>query len=71
MQMVVEGAKALSFPSLRSVLRMDPGDRVLRGYGLELVERLLGRGKSVDEAVWSIIPTAAAASATQAQGVSK
>ena len=71
MQKVVEGAKGLRFPSLRSVLRMDSGNRVLRSYGLELVERLLGHGKSVDEVVWTIIPTAAAASATQAQGVSK
>ncbi|KAI1119929.1 hypothetical protein F5Y10DRAFT_290643, partial [Nemania abortiva] len=68
MQMVVEGAKASSFPSLRSVLRMHPGDRVLRSYGLELVKRLLGGGKSVDEAVWTIIPTAAAASSAQAHG---
>lgn len=39
-------------------------------YGPQLVKRLLGGGKSVDEVVWTIIPTAAAASATQAQGVS-
>jgi hypothetical protein len=39
-------------------------------YGQELVNRLLREGKSVDEVVWTIIPTAAAACATQAQGVS-
>lgn len=39
-------------------------------YGPQLVRRLLRGGKSVDEVVWTIIPTAAAACATQAQGVS-
>lgn len=38
--------------------------------GPQLVKRLLRGGKSVDEVVWTIIPTAAAACATQAQGVS-
>ncbi|GIC94665.1 peroxidase/cytochrome P450 family protein [Aspergillus udagawae] len=37
-------------------------------YGPQLVNRLLREGKSVDEVVWTIIPTAAAACATQAQG---
>ncbi|RHZ50671.1 peroxidase/cytochrome P450 family protein [Aspergillus thermomutatus] len=37
-------------------------------YGPQLVKRLLRGGKSVDEVVWTIIPTAAAACATQAQG---
>lgn len=39
-------------------------------YGPRLVKRLLRVEKSVDEVVWTIIPTAAAACATQAQGVS-
>lgn len=38
-------------------------------YGPQLVKRLLRGGNSVDEVVWTIIPTAAAACATQAQGV--
>ncbi|EAW25699.1 peroxidase/cytochrome P450 family protein [Aspergillus fischeri NRRL 181] len=37
-------------------------------YGQQLANRLLREGKSVDEVVWTIIPTAAAACATQAQG---
>ncbi|GFF88042.1 psi-producing oxygenase A [Aspergillus udagawae] len=37
-------------------------------YGPQLVNRLLREGMSVDEVVWTIIPTAAAACATQAQG---
>ncbi|KKK18240.1 heme peroxidase family protein [Aspergillus ochraceoroseus] len=40
----------------------------LNDYGSQLVKRLLEGGKSVDEVVWTIIPTAAAACATQAQG---
>jgi hypothetical protein len=41
----------------------------LAGFGRKLVQRLREGGNSVEEAVWSIIPTAAAACATQAQGV--
>ncbi|KAL3479234.1 heme peroxidase [Aspergillus californicus] len=40
----------------------------LPGFGPQLVKRLREGGKSVEEAVWTIIPTAAAACATQAQG---
>ncbi|KAJ3453403.1 hypothetical protein MRS44_017650 [Fusarium solani] len=68
MQRTVGGIKAQSFPSLRHVLRTASSDGVLESYGEELVERLLGPGKGIDEAVWAIIPTAAAACATQAQG---
>lgn len=71
MQTTVAGVRAESFPSLRHVLRLVSSDGVLRSYGAEVVDRLLGSGKGVDEAVWTIIPTAAAACATQAQGVSK
>jgi hypothetical protein len=44
-------------------------DPVLSSYGPRLVERLLDGLGGVDETVWTIIPTAAVASATQAQGV--
>ncbi|RFU32995.1 hypothetical protein B7463_g3353, partial [Scytalidium lignicola] len=67
-QKTVTGIKAQSFPSLRHVLRTVSNDGVLRSYGAELIDRLLRSGKGVDEAVWTIIPTAAAACATQAQG---
>ncbi|KAL2826654.1 heme peroxidase [Aspergillus cavernicola] len=40
----------------------------LPGFGPQLVKRLREGGKTVEEAVWTIIPTAAAACATQAQG---
>lgn len=41
----------------------------LSSYGTRLVERILQTDSSVDSVVWTIIPTAAAASSTQAQGV--
>lgn len=41
----------------------------LPGFGKELVSRLLERGKSVEEIVWELIPTQAAAAATQGQAV--
>lgn len=42
---------------------------LLADYGPELITRLSNGGGSADEVVWTIIPTAAAACATQAQGV--
>ncbi|OJD36254.1 fatty acid oxygenase [Diplodia corticola] len=39
----------------------------LPGFGRELVSRLLENGKSVEDVVWELIPTQAAAAATQAQ----
>ncbi|KAL4820257.1 heme peroxidase [Aspergillus spinulosporus] len=40
----------------------------MNGYGPQLVKRLREGGRSVEEVVWMIIPTAAAACATQATG---
>ncbi len=77
MQRVVADIKARHFPSLSRMFRTaesggpgDSGATYLSSYGARLVERLLDKtGGSVDETVWALIPTAAAASATQAQGV--
>lgn len=44
-------------------------EKFLGSYGTHLISRLFKGGKSIDEVVWTIIPTAAAAVATQAQGV--
>ncbi|KAF5702892.1 fatty acid oxygenase [Fusarium mundagurra] len=68
MQTMIAEIKAQPFPSLRHMLRIASSDGVLRSYGVELIDRLLESGKGVDDAVWTIIPTAAAACATQAQG---
>ncbi len=42
----------------------------LASYGIRIIERLLDSGKSVDEIVWTVVLAAAAATATQVQGVS-
>ncbi|CRK31341.1 hypothetical protein BN1723_015743 [Verticillium longisporum] len=65
MQKVVAGIKAQHFPSLGQLIHPDT---TLSSYGPRLVGRLLDGGGTVDDIVWTIIPTAAAASATQAQG---
>lgn len=41
---------------------------LLGDYGVKMIRRLLKGGKTVDEVVWTIIPTAAAGVATQTQG---
>lgn len=41
---------------------------LLDNYGIKMIERLFEGGKSVDEVVWTIIPTAAAGVVTQSQG---
>ena len=48
---------------------MEPYEKMLSDYGVRLLQRLFDGGKSVDEVVWTIVPTAAAAVATQGQGV--
>jgi hypothetical protein len=50
--------------------RPDKGDAVLPDYGTKLVQRLLDAGMSLDEVIWTIVPTAAAAAPIQSQGVS-
>lgn len=65
---VVAEVKSRRFTSVKHMLGID--DRpTLRDYGTRLVSRLLGEGNTTDEVVWTIIPTAAAGCATQAQGV--
>ena len=51
------------------VFGVKSGDPMLSNYGARLVERLLDGLGSVDETVWTIIPTAATAFASQANGV--
>jgi hypothetical protein len=50
------------------LLMMCSNNSLLVDYGAHLVERLFGGRKRIDEVVWTVIPTAAAACATQAQG---
>ncbi|KAH6610036.1 fatty acid oxygenase [Trichoderma cornu-damae] len=68
MQQVVADVKSRRFSTLRQMLGMEFAHTLLSSYGDRFVQRLLDGGRSVDDVVWTIIPTAAAASATQAQG---
>lgn len=45
-----------------------PAESSLITYGFRLIRRLAAGGKTPDEVTWTIMPTAAAAVATQAQG---
>ncbi len=67
---VCEALKLDRFTRLKKILGMESHEEVLNDYGSHLIERLFAGGKSIDEVVWTIVPTAAAAVATQAQGVS-
>jgi hypothetical protein len=66
----VTAAKTEQFSSFKHMMGITPSETILKDYGTRLVDRLFEGGKSIDEVVWTIIPTAAAAAATQAQGVS-
>jgi hypothetical protein len=54
------------FP-ISDLFRTGKAGQLLADYGVNFLKRLFEGGKSVDEVVWTIIPTAAAAVATQAQ----
>jgi len=69
MQAAVTEAKSQHFTTIKHILGFK--QPLLTEYGDSLVRRLSGFGKGVDEVVWTVIPTAAAACATQAQGVSR
>jgi hypothetical protein len=51
---------------LNSLFAMGNSGKMLEDYGIRMLQRLFQGGKSVDEVVWTIIPTIAAAVATQA-----
>jgi hypothetical protein len=61
--------KAEQITMTADVLGMLHPEEFLKEYGNHLISRLFEGGKSIDEVTWTIIPTAAAAVATQAQGV--
>jgi hypothetical protein len=69
MQAVVSAAKSRHLPYLMQLIWPEGPRGDLSSYGTKLIDRLLEADKSVDNAVWTLIPTAAAASATQAQAV--
>ncbi|KAH6690332.1 heme peroxidase [Plectosphaerella plurivora] len=68
MEAVVAAAKSRHLPFLMQLIWPAEERKDLSSYGVKLIDRLLETEKSVDKAAWTLIPTAAAASATQAQG---
>jgi len=69
MKASVTTVKNERFSVFKHMMGLGSGEAFLTDYGTRLVDRLFEGGKSIDEVVWTIIPTAAAAAATQAQGV--
>ena len=63
--------KTLRLSSLFNSLGGSNSGKLLGSYGTMLIQRLFAGGKSVDDVVWTVIPTIAAAVATQAQHVSQ
>lgn len=69
MEIATAEVKSQRFTGLKSLLGMGKSQSALVDYGAQFINRLLGVSNGVDDTVWTIIPTAAAACATQAQGV--
>ena len=69
MKASVSAVRAERFASLKDLMGLR-GEAFLSDFGAKLIDRWSQGGKSVDEVVWGIIPTAAAAVGTQGQGVS-
>jgi hypothetical protein len=68
---VCEAVQADRYLHLTDLFRMGRAEKILGEYGTRLIRRFFKGGKSVDEVVWTIIPTVAAAVATQAQHMSQ
>lgn len=74
MRKVVEGVRRRPGPIERLMGRLHPSSSEvpdMPGFGKDLVLRFLGGGKSVEDVVWELVPTQAAAAATQAAAVSQ
>ena len=66
----VEAVKAERFRMLKDILGINADESMLPDYGTRFVQRLFEGGKSLDEVVWTIVPTASAAGPIQGQAVS-
>lgn len=69
MKASVTAVKNERFSGSKHMIGLGSSEAFLVDYGSRLVDRLFEGGKSIDEVVWTIIPTAAAAVGTQGQGV--
>jgi hypothetical protein len=67
LKIVCTAIQADSYLHVSDLFRMGHAGKMLGEFGTRLVRRLFADGRSVDEVVWTIIPTAAASIATQAQ----
>ena len=66
-RIVCDAVKVGKTLHLNKLFSMGSSGKLLQDYGVNLLQRLFDGGKSVDDVVWTIIPTVAAAVATQAQ----
>jgi len=66
-KIVCEAAKVGQVLHVSNLFSLGSAGELLQDYGTKFLQRLFDGGKSVDEVVYTIIPTAAAAVATQAQ----
>ncbi|KAG9780764.1 heme peroxidase, partial [Aureobasidium melanogenum] len=66
-KIVCKAVHAGSLLHLGDLFPMGKAGQLLEDYGARFLKRLFEGGKTVDDVVWAIIPTAAAAVATQAQ----
>lgn len=74
MRKVVEGARRRPGPIERLMGRLHPSSSdvpAMPGFGKDLVLRFSEGGKSVEDVVWELVPTQAAAAATQSAAVSR
>lgn len=67
LRIVLEAVRADSYLHVSDLFRMGHAGKLLADFGSRLLRRFFEGGKSIDEVVWTIIPTAAASIATQAQ----
>lgn len=68
MREVCEAVSGDKISILKDVLGFG-GEKILKDYGAKLIKRLFEDGKNLEEVVWTMIPTAAAAVGMQAPGV--
>jgi cytochrome P450 len=52
-------------------LHVEKEDPALPEFGTKLIQRLFDTGMSLDEVIWTIVPTSAAAAPIQTQGISR
>lgn len=64
---VCQAVRADSYLHVSDLFRLGHTGKLLGDFGTRLIRRMFEGGKSVQEVVWTIIPTVAASVATQAQ----